>query len=53
MSTHNMFSSRNSEALLMSTHNTFSSRNEKNVNIWASKSWLDKWILTNYLSVDK
>ena len=28
--------------LLMSTHNIFSSRNKKNVNFWASKSWLDK-----------
>ena len=28
-------------------------RNKKNVNFLASKSWLGKWILTIYLSVDK
>ena len=33
--------------------NMFSLRNEKNVNFWASKSWLDKWILDIYLSLDK
>ena len=31
----------------------FSSRNKKNVNFWACKPWLDKWILTIYLSMDK
>ena len=29
-----------------STHNIFCLSNKKNVNFWASKSWLDKWILT-------
>ena len=31
----------------------FSSRNKKNVIFWASKSWLEKWISTIYLSVEK
>ena len=28
-------------------------RNKQNVNFQASKSWLEKWILTIYLSMDK
>ena len=31
----------------------FSLKNKKNVDFWATKSWLDKWILTFYLPVDK
>ena len=31
----------------------FSMKNKKNVNFRASKSWLEKWILIIYLSVDK
>ena len=29
----------------MSTHNMFFFKKEKNINFWASKSWLDKWQL--------
>ena len=34
-------------------HHLFSRKNKKDLNFRASESWLDKWILTIYLSVDR
>ena len=36
----------------MSIHNICSLGNKENVNFWASKSWLDKWIF-DYLLVSR
>ena len=37
----------------MCTHNMYSLRNKKNYNTGANKSWIDKYILTVYLPMDK
>ena len=52
------FSDLSKKTFFVGTYNEypqhmFSSRNRKNVNFRASKSWLDKWILTIFLSMDK